>query len=221
MPHAAYWAMYCGYKLKDTEKTMRHLKLAERDSSMLNFVRQYEADAYLVKKDTIRYIKALKEGFEAYPNFAFFFPRLVEYYAKIGDYQAALEVTNRALEADSTSVLFRFAKSTTLLNLGKYKECIAICEKLLAENDKFADAYCNIGLAYFDQAIELDKVQQGRANRAKINKLYEKALPFLERYRTMAPSERDKWLAPLYTIYLNLNMGTEFDEIDKLRNGKK
>ena len=221
MPYAAYWAMYCGYKLKDTEKTMRHLKLAERDSSMLNFVRQYEADAYLVKKDTIRYIKALKEGFEAYPNFAFFFPRLVEYYAKIGDYQAALEVTNRALEADSTSVLFRFAKSTTLLNLGKYKECIAICEKLLAENDKFADAYCNIGLAYFDQAIELDKVQQGRANRAKINKLYEKALPFLERYRTMAPSERDKWLAPLYTIYLNLNMGTEFDEIDKLRNGKK
>lgn len=221
MPHAAYWAMYCGYKLKDTEKTMRHLKLAERDSSMLNFVRQYEADAYLVKKDTIRYIKALKEGFEAYPNFAFFFPRLVEYYAKIGDYQAALEVTNRALEADSTSVLFRFAKSTTLLNLGKYKECIAICEKLLAENDKFADAYCNIGLAYFDQAIELDKVQQGRVNRAKINKLYEKALPFLERYRAMAPLERDKWLAPLYTIYLNLNMGTEFDEIDKLRNGKK
>jgi hypothetical protein len=27
-----------------------------------------------------------------------------------------------------------------------------------------------------------------------------------------------KWSAPLYTIYFNLNMGKEFDEIDKLRN---
>ena len=72
MPHAAYWAMYCGYKLKDTEKTMRHLRLAERDTSMLNFVRQYEADAYLVQKDTIKYVKALQVGFKEYPNFAFF-----------------------------------------------------------------------------------------------------------------------------------------------------
>ena len=25
-----------------------------------------------------------------------------------------------------------------------------------------------------------------------------------------------KWAFPLYTIYLNLNMGKEFDEIDKI-----
>ena len=67
MPHAAYWAMYCGYKLGDTEKTMRYLNLAERDSSMLNFVRQYEASAYLMQKDTTKYLKALQEGFKEYP----------------------------------------------------------------------------------------------------------------------------------------------------------
>ena len=221
MPHAAYWAMYCGYKLKDTEKTMRHLRLAERDTSMLNFVRQYEADAYLVQKDTAKYLKALQEGFKEYPNFAFFFPRLVEYYVKKGDNEMALHITDKALEADSTSVLFRFTKRTTLLNLGRYKECIDICLQLIKENDKFADAYCNIGLAYFDQAIELAKMQQNRSKRAKINKLYETAMPYLEQYKKLAPKARDKWLAPLYTIYLNLNMGKEFDEIDRLRNENK
>lgn len=221
MPHAAYWAMYCGYKLKDTEKTMRHLRLAERDTSMLNFVRQYEADAYLVQKDTAKYLKALQEGFKEYPNFAFFFPRLVEYYVKKGDNEMALRITDKALEADSTSVLFRFTKSTALLNLGRYKECIDICLQLIKENDKFADAYCNIGLAYFDQAIELAKMQQNRSKRAKINKLYETAMPYLEQYKKLAPKARDKWLAPLYTIYLNLNMGKEFDEIDRLRNENK
>lgn len=221
MPHAAYWAMYCGYKLGDTEKTMRYLNLAERDSSMLNFVRQYEASAYLMQKDTTKYLKVLQEGFKEYPNFAFFFPRLVEYYVKNGDNQMALQITDKALETDSTSVLFRFTKSTVLLNLGRYKECIDICLKLIQEKADFADAYCNLGLAYFDQAIELAKTQQNRSKRVKINKLYETAMPYLEQYKRLAPKARDKWLAPLYTIYLNLNMGKEFDEIDKLRNEAK
>mgnify|MGYP003356678363 FL=1 len=105
--------------------------------------------------------------------------------------------------------------------MGRYKECIDICLQLIKENDKFADAYCNIGLAYFDQAIELAKMQQNRSKRAKINKLYETAMPYLEQYKKLAPKARDKWLAPLYTIYLNLNMGKEFDEIDRLRNENK
>ena len=46
-------------------------------------------------------------------------------------------------------------------------------------------------------------------------------MPYLEQYKRLAPKARDKWLAPLYTIYLNLNMGKEFDEIDKLRNEAK
>ena len=50
--------------------------------------------------------------------------------------------------------------------------------------------------------------------------LYKKALPYLQRYRALAPGAQDKWALPLYTIYLNLNMGREFEEIDKLlKNG--
>ena len=45
---------------------------------------------------------------------------------------------------------------------------------------------------------------------------YKKAMPYLQKYRVLAPGEKDKWALPLYTIYLNLNMGKEFDEIDKL-----
>jgi hypothetical protein len=46
-------------------------------------------------------------------------------------------------------------------------------------------------------------------------------MPYLQKYRTMAPDMQDQWALPLYTIYLNLNMGKEFDEIDKLLNQKK
>lgn len=218
MPHAAYWSMFCGYKMENADKILKYMNLAERDSSMLNFVRQYEAEAFLLNKDTARYVRALQKGFEEYPNFAFFFPRLVEYYSRNRMYDSALVVCNKALEADSTSVLFRLTKSTVLLNLARYDECIELCNRLLEQNPENADAHFNMGLAYFDQAIELEKSQHRRAKRSRISQFYEKALPYLEKYRSLAPQEKDKWFAPLYTIYLNLNMGKEFDAIDKLRN---
>lgn len=219
MPHAGYWTMYCGYKLNDPQLTMRHALLAERDTSMLNFVRQYEAHALKMQGDTTGYVEALKKGFEQYPNFAYFFPRLMEYYGRKGMNDEALRVAERALKIDSTSVLFRFAKSTVLLNTGRYSECIDICQKLIEERDTFADAYYNLGLCYFNQAIALDKVRQrSAANRKKLTAYYQQARPYIEKYRQLEPARRERWLYPLYTIYLNLNMGTEFDEIDKLQN---
>jgi hypothetical protein len=216
LPHAAYWSMYCGYKLSDDSLIMRHSKLAERHTDMLNFVRQYEAEAYRIKGDTSEYVRALKEGFEDYPNFIYFFPRLIDYYGQTGQNEEAMKVADRALAIDSTNIVFRFAKSNVLLNTGHYDECIRICKKLIEENDSLADAYYNIGIAYFNQAVQMDKVRQ--RNRKKIMYDYENARPYLERYRQLAPDQYDKWIAPLYTIYLNLNMGKEFDEIEKTRN---
>jgi hypothetical protein len=38
----------------------------------------------------------------------------------------------------------------------------------------------------------------------------------MERYRFLKLEEKDKWAAALYNIYLNLNMGREFQEIDRM-----
>ena len=216
LPHAAYWAMYCGYKLGSAARIIRYQDLAERDTSMLNFVRQYQAEAFLLQKDTTRYVDALRDGFARYPNFSFFYPRLIAYYEHHGQHDSSLVVADRALEADSTCVLFRLTKSSILLNLGRYDECVALCKGLLTQNDSLAEAYYYIGLAHFNQAIALDKVvQRNRSQRERIIGLYKEALPYLERFRALAPNERERWLQPLYTIYLNLNMGKEFDEINQ------
>ena len=72
-------------------------------------------------------------------------------------------------------------------------------------------------------AVEQDKnLKQSNKQRLQIQSDYKKALPYLEKYRKMMPDKKDQWALPLYTIYLNLNMGKEFDEIDKLLNqGRK
>lgn len=217
LPEAAYWASYCGYKLEKPQLTLRHTYQALKDSVHLPYMLQYLAETYKLEKDTARYVQTLKDGFSKYPKFPFFFPRLIDYYSHIGAYDEAMTSCDEALQTDSVNTLFRYAKSSLLLTMGRYKQSFAISKALIAENDTLADAYLNAGLALFDQAIELDKkTQSGSKKYNQILELYRKAMPYLEKYRAMAPDQKDKWALPLYTIYLNLNMGKQFDEIDKL-----
>ena len=53
-----------------------------------------------------------------------------------------------------------------------------------------------------------------------IQEYYRQARPCMEMVRKLQPDRIDRWGSPLYRIYLNLNLGDEFDEIDRLLNQK-
>lgn len=217
MPSAAYWAVYCGYKLQDPKATFHYAYWALKDTVHYQYMLQYLAETYKMEKDTMRYVSVLEEGFKKYPRFPFFFPRLIEYYTKNEQYDAALSLCDKALQVNDSSNLFMFTKSSVLLSLKRYKECIDLCDSVIAKDSTFLGAYLNAGLSYFNQAVEADKaLKQTDKQKKEIIQLYKKALPYLEKYRKMVPDEKGLWGLPLYTIYLNLNMGKEFDEIDKL-----
>lgn len=217
MPSAAYWAVYCGYKLQDPKATLHYAYWALKDTAHYQYMLQYLAETYKMEKDTMRYVSVLEEGFKKYPRFPFFFPRLIEYYTKNEQYDAALSLCDKALQVNDSSNLFKFTKSSVLLSLKRYKECIDLCDSVIAKDSTILGAYLNAGLSYFNQAVEADKALRQTAKQKKeIIQLYKKALPYLKKYRKMVPDEKSLWGLPLYTIYLNLNMGKEFDEIDKL-----
>ncbi|OYP77486.1 hypothetical protein CIK94_03260 [Prevotella sp. P4-51] len=217
MPSAAYWAVYCGYKLQDPKATFHYAYWALKDTVHYQYMLQYLAETYKMEKDTMRYVSVLEEGFKKYPRFPFFFPRLIEYYTKNEQYDAALSLCDKALQVNDSSNLFKFTKSSVLLSLKRYKECIDLCDSVIAKDSTILGAYLNAGLSYFNQAVEADKaLKQTDKQKKEIIQLYKKALPYLEKYRKMVPDEKGLWGLPLYTIYLNLNMGKEFDEIDKL-----
>lgn len=217
MPSAAYWAVYCGYKLQDPKATLHYAYWALKDTVHYQYMLQYLAETYKMEKDTMRYVSILEEGFKKYPRFPFFFPRLIEYYTKNEQYDAALSLCDKALQVNDSSTLFKFTKSSVLLSLKRYKECIDLCDSVIAKDSTILGAYLNAGLSYFNQAVEADKaLKQTDKQKKEIIQLYKKALPYLEKYKKMVPDEKGLWGLPLYTIYLNLNMGKEFDEIDKL-----
>lgn len=223
LPAASYWAVYCGYKNHDTKATLRHTYLALKDTVHYNLMLQYLAETYLLEKDTARYVGSLEEGFRHSPKFPYFFPRLINYYSSTKQWDRALALTDSALAIDPKSQVFLFARSSVLLNTGHYKECLAICDTLFAMNDSLNGTYLNAGLAWFNRAVGVNKkYNTKKSDREKMQSYYAKALPYLEEYRKRCPNNQDEWALPLYTIYLNLNKGKEFDEIDQLiRNRNK
>ena len=123
---------------------------------------------------------------------------------------------DKALEADSASKVFLLAKSTILLNIERYDETISVSNKLIAMDESLAQAQLNAGLAYFNKGVAMDVRTKRSTHKNEILDMYRLALPYLEKARQQLPEQKDKWSLPLYTIYLNLNMGEKFDEIDKL-----
>lgn len=221
LPTAAYYAVYSGYKMKDPKATLHHSYEALKDTVHYNYMLQYLAETYMLEKDTARYVASLKEGFKRVPTFPYFFPRLVEYYVVRNQLDSAMTVVNEALTVVPDSDVYLAAKSNLLLEQGKLQECIEVSKKVIEVNQKLGDPYYNAGICYFNLAVEQDKNSHNlRKVKEQVEENYKKALPYLVKYREMEPKEQGKWAFPLYTIYLNLNMGKEFDEIDKVMKQK-
>ena len=212
MGEVAYWATYCGYRLNDPLLVLRHAATAQRDEQKLEYTLQYMAEAWDKLEDDSMCIATLWQGFKKYPKSNYFFPRLMDTYNRRGNYLMADSVVNEALKTDTLNELYLFAKSMVMLNLKKYGDCLKFSDQLIQLNPNLPDIYYNGGLACLNIAQRMDS----RKYKKQVKKMYEKARPYMEKYREMAPDEVDKWAPALYRIYFNLNMGKQFDEIDKL-----
>ena len=222
LPKAAFYAVYNGYKTGNAGQTLRYAAMAQEDTARLDMTYRYMAETYMARKDTADCLEVLHSAFARYPRSNYFFSHLFDYYFKQGDTERALALCDDAGEADSLNVIAMLAKSTVLLALEKYDDCISICNRIVELDKNNADAYLNAGLAFYNQAVKLDVGRKhSRESRARMIDLYRKALPYMQKYRTLAPNEQAQWAIPLYTIYLNLNMGKEFDEIDALLKSRK
>ena len=76
-------------------------------------------------------------------------------------------------------------------------------------------------LASQNRIHELEKKNQPRLYRRQLTQLYTDARPYMEAYRKLAPNDQEHWAPALYRIYLNLNMGKQFEEIDRLMKKMK
>lgn len=219
---AAFYALMSASQLKDFAAVKRHAAEAVRYKPKAPVALALLYDEHLEHGDTATAVKFLYEGFEHYSDYPFFFPRLVDYYTARHEMDSVHSVVSIALEREPTNLFYHLAKNTVQLTCGSYDECVALGDSLIRCDSLMAEAYFNVGSAYFNKALQREKVgRENRQKRQEVNELYAQSMPYLEQYRKQRPNAQEKWAPMLYTIYLNLNKGEEFDEIDELIKADK
>lgn len=227
MTQAAYWATVCGYMLQKPDSVLRHAERAMLDTTKHEHVLQYMCEAYRWPKDSAylanhsydqdsALVATLRRGMEEFPEHPYFFPRLADWYTAHMMPDSVLAIADRSLEINPDNQLFLLAKSVAQLNLNQDNSCITTSKRLIELNDTLPEPYYNIAMVYLNKALMLEEQNEPRQNRKRLHELYTMAKPYMETYRRLAPSEQKRWAPALYRIYLYLNMGREFDKIDKL-----
>jgi len=219
----AYYASLAATKNEDYPSVIKYAPFAKKDKEVGKYALEFLAGAYKAQGDTVNWISTLKEGTQTYPAYSFFFGHLVDYYSNKGSFKDAMIFADEMIAKDPKNAFFLYVKGYLYQNMKDYENAATYYKKTIEVDPKYAEAYSNLGLVYCQQGLEYTDKAAVNTNdpkyakeQAKIKKFYEDAKPYYEKARELKPEQKELWLNGLYTIYYKLNMGPEFEAIEKL-----
>ena len=223
MPQVAYYATLAADRVADKDAVMKYAQYALKDKENGQFAMQLLTDAYKAKGDTAKWVEKLQEGIVKFPENQYFFANLVDYYSSSNQNDKAMQFADDMLAKDPNNKLYLYVKAYLYHNMKDYEKAIEFYKKTLDIDPAYAEACSNLGLVYLLQAQEYADKAPADINdpnyataQAEIKKFYEAAKPYYEKARELKPDQKDLWLQGLYRVYYNLNMGPEFEEIEKM-----
>lgn len=207
----AYWATVCGMNVDNPYHVLEYVNtaIALSPEALQQALAEYKARSYVHIGDSSRWLEVLEEGVDRYPAHNYFFLNLMDYYMRHGQAERGLAVTDSLLRTVGDRAVYWFAMSMFALAQGDYEKCVAMSDECLKREPDNVDALYNKGISLLNMTLE-EKSQSRR------RVLFRHALEPMERVRELSPDDLQRWGNPLYRIYLNLNMGKKFEEIDKL-----
>ena len=223
----AYYATLAGLKLEDYNKSLKYVDLAMKKEDVAQKAIEYKAMSYVNLGDTANWLNTLKYGVEKFPSVEYFYSNLISYYNEKGNSEDLMAFADEMLSKNPLPI-FHFVKGFVYQNMKKYNEAIEEYKLCIEQSPEYTGAYRNLGICYCQIAQDLSdassdlniKSKEYKAKKEEINGYYKLALPIYEQLRKLDngedPDVRAAWTNGLYTCYYMLNMGKEFEEIEKL-----
>ena len=219
----AYLATVSAHLIGNTEGVLRYAELGQASSFPGATIQEYAALAHLKQGDSTAWVQDLRKGLSRYSAHPYFFINYCDWLDDHGRYEESIALADSMIAVCDTVALYWYAKSLTLLQMGRDREVIDVCDSCLLRDSTHVEAYYNKGIASLNLAMKyyeaLDIAHDGaaqRRGREVVRSMYNLARQPMERVRQLAPNEPQRWAPSLYRIYLNLNMGKEFEEIERI-----
>ena len=186
---------------------------------------EFVSTALKAEGDTAKWIVSLQEGVQKYPEHPFFFGNLIDYYSNSKKFDEAMAFADEMIAKDPSNPFNTYVKGYLYHNMEDYDKALEFYKKTIELSPDYAEAYSNIGLIYCLKAQDYSAKATSDVNdpkyaedMAKLKTFYEEAKPYYEKARQLKPDQRELWLNGLYRVYYNLQMGPEYEEIEKLMN---
>lgn len=225
LPQIAYYASLAAAKIEDYPNVLKYAPYAKDDKEVGKYAMEFISTALKAEGDTAKWIASLQEGLQKYPDHQFFFGHLIDYYSNNNKYDEAMSFADNMLAKDPNNVFYLYVKGYLYHNMKDYDKALEFYKKTIEVDPNYAEAYSNIGLIYCIQAQEFSEKStsdvndpQYKEDQVTLKGFYEKARPYYEKARELKPDQKDLWGTGLYRVYYNLQMGPEFEEIEKVMN---
>lgn len=207
----SYWATLCAMNDNKPYDVLKYVRTSMDNgrSEDCAVLMEYMCRAYAAVGDSLHWIDSIKEGVGKYPRHDYFFLNLMDWYIRHDELDSASTVTDSLIAVDSKIPNYWFAKSLIALKRQRYTECINMCEECLKLAPDYAEAWYNKGISLLNMTLN-------EKNNRRVMELYRRAEKPMEMVRKLQPHAVDRWGKPLYRIYLKLNRGEKFEEIDRL-----
>lgn len=223
LPQIAYYASLAAAKMEDYPSVLKYAPYAKNDKEVGKFAMEFVSTALKTQGDTAKWIVSLQEGIQKYPDHPFFFGHLIDYYSNNNKYDEAMQFADDMLAKDPNNTFYLYVKGYLYHNMKNYDKAIEFYSKTIGVDPNYAEAYSNLGLIYCLQAQDFSEKAttdvndpKYKADQVTLKAFYEKAKPNYEKARQLKPDQKDLWLNGLYRVYYNLDLGPEFDEIEKM-----
>ena len=225
MPQIAYYASLAAMKMEDYPSVLKYAPYAKDDKEVGKYAMEYVSTALKAEGDTAKWVISLQEGVQKYPDYPFFFGNLIDYYSNSKKFDEAMKFTDEMLAKDPNNAFNLYVKGYIYHNMEDYDNALKYYKKTIEIDPTYAEAYSYIGLIYCLQAQNFSEKASSDVNdpkykedQAALKGFYEQAKPYYEKARELKPDQKDLWLNGLYRVYYNLQMGPEYEEIEKLMN---
>lgn len=223
LPQIAYYASLAAAKMEDYSSVLKYAQYAKEDKEVGKYAMEFISTALKAQGDTVKWVASLKDGIQKYPEHSFFFGHLIDYYSNSNKFDEAMQFADDMLAKDPNNTFYLYVKGYLYHNMKNYDKAIEFYKKTIEVDPNYAEAYSNLGLIYCLQAQDFSEKATTDVNdpkykedQATLKIFYEKARPNYEKARELKPDQKDLWLNGLYRVYYNLQMGSEFDEIEKM-----
>ena len=212
---------YQGYAMWQNEQPKESLKIFQEARDM-GYKKKDAFDVPFYVASQLQDIEALKviakEAIPLYGNEDSQYIRiLINIYLNDKNYDEANALLDEAINNDPQNAEFMNLKGSLVEYQSSIEEALQYFEKAVELDPTFAKAYFDLGRYYFNKAVETRDANAdltGEELDAKVNPLYEKALPYLEKAYELDNTNQDVKNA-LRNIYYML--GNE-DKLNAIEN---